>query len=134
MCCEEDRYVPTGRQMEQSAIAQSDYPAGMRDAQFPYYKAKEAMEACCRVVAMLRDDLDVRADWVADIERDWEGVYRDEFDETWAGKGGQEPGLVKLKDNLNALAHDIGDAWDAAEAHNGRQAERRAEHDEEEGN
>lgn len=58
------------------------YPASMQAIAFPSAAAEEARSVCSRIASLLEADLAARATLVSEAQTDWEGRYRDEFDET----------------------------------------------------
>lgn len=59
------------------------YPPHMERIPFPTGAASEAKAVCERIAGMLDRDLGARPAMVEAARDGWEGVYRNEFDDTW---------------------------------------------------
>jgi hypothetical protein len=114
----------------------------LRDIQFPYWHACQAIAACLDVASMLRADLDERGDtdenggpadsMVAVMTRDGAGGWRTGnsetigFDAAWTAN--RTEGYA-IADALETLAGALDEAWTAVVDQNRIRGENRANHD-----
>jgi hypothetical protein len=103
----------------------SSIPAQLQTVPFPSTEAQAAKTVCGRIAALLDNDLRARPGLVATAQDGWEGVFREEFDETWSS---QSIRLSGLKEDLLRLVGAIDDAVANVAIINLQRANARDEH------